>query len=75
VQSELTNLQAKRKNEIIRLERIRRKNRLAEQQMGQKMQEEAHAMAAQEAVKEENGAQTHSHAKKSFSSRFKRKKK
>ena len=73
VQSELANLQAKRKNEIIRLERIRRKNRLAEQQMGQKMQEEAHAIASQEAVKEETGA--HSHAKKSFSSRFKRKKK
>lgn len=75
VQSELTNLQAKRKNEIIRLERIRRKNRLAEQQMGQKMQEEANAIASQEAAVEENGAHTHSHTKKSFSSRFKRKKK
>lgn len=75
VQSELTNLQAKRKNEIIRLERIRRKNRLAEQQMGQKMQEEANAIASREAAVEENGAHTHSHAKKGFSSRFKRKKK
>ena len=74
VQSELTNLQAKRKNEIIRLERIRRKNKLAQQQMASKVQEdEIGAIGGQATPAEEAGGRAAS--KKSFSSRFKRKKK
>lgn len=74
VQSELINLQAKRKNEILRLERIRKKNRLAEQQMAQKMQEEIqYAQSTPDVVKEE--AVSQSNAKKGFGGRFKRKKK
>lgn len=75
VQSELTNLQAKRKNEIIRLERIRRKNRLAEQQMAQRMLEEEQnaVVSGSKQVEETHGG--HNSFKKNFSSRFKRKKK
>ncbi len=70
VQSELSNLQAKRKNEIVRLERIRRKNRLAEQQMAQHMQEESYNSLHQN-EESNNQGQT----KKLFGGRFKRKKK
>lgn len=77
VQSELANLQAKRKNEIVRLERIKRKNRLAEQQMAQRMAEQPvddfETMQSNHTeIKEEH--EQPSHGKKSFSSRFKRKK-
>ena len=78
VQSELANLQAKRKNEIVRLERIKRKNRLAEQQMAQKMAEQARdefETLQGNAVEEKEENTRASHTKKSFSSRFKRKKK
>lgn len=75
VQNELTNLQAKRKNEIIRLERIRRKNKLAEQQMAQKMlDEEKNAVSTGNSQQEEQHS-SHNSFKKNFSSRFKRKKK
>ncbi len=78
VQSELANLQAKRKNEIVRLERIKRKNRLAEQQMAQRMLEQSAddfetTHSNQAATKEEHTQQAY--GKKNFSSRFKRKKK
>lgn len=77
VQSELANLQAKRKNEIVRLERIKRKNRLAEQQMAQRMAEKPvddfETMQSNYTENKEEHIQA-SHGKKSFSSRFKRKK-
>lgn len=75
VQSELTNLQAKRKNEIIRLERIRRKNKMAEQQMAQKMLEEEQNVASAGSAQQEETQGGHNSFKKNFSSRFKRKKK
>jgi len=75
VQSELANLQAKRKNEIIRLERIRKKNRLAEQQMSQKIiEDEQKTESVVEGIKDEQRS-GHNSFKKNFSSRFKRKKK
>ncbi len=67
VQNELTNLQAKRKNELIRLERIRKKNKLAQQQMAQPMPEDI-------GVKQPVEENEKSSAKKVFG-RFKRKKK
>jgi hypothetical protein len=75
VQSELANLQAKRKNEIIRLERIRRKNRLAEQQMAQRMLEEEQNAAAAERNQQAENQNGQSAFKKNFGGRFKRKKK
>lgn len=75
VQSELTNLQAKRKNEILRLERIRKRNKLAEQQMAQKMLEEEQNVTAAIASQQEEHRGGHNSFKKNFSSRFKRKKK
>lgn len=75
VQNELTNLQAKRKNEIFRLERIRKKNKLAEQQMAQKMlEEEQKAVVTSDAQQDEQRSGQNSF-KKNFNSRFKRKKK
>ncbi len=75
VQSELTNLQAKRKNEIIRLERIRKRNKLAEQQMAQKMLEEEQNVVAESAMQQEEHRGGQNSFKKNFSGRFKRKKK
>jgi hypothetical protein len=75
VQSELANLQAKRKNEIVRLERIRRKNRLAEQQMAQRMLEEEQNAAAAERNQQAENQNGQSAFKKNFGGRFKRKKK
>lgn len=75
VQSELTNLQAKRKNEIIRLERIRKRNKLAEQQMAQKMLEEEQNIVAESATQQEEHRGGQNSFKKNFSGRFKRKKK
>ncbi len=75
VQSELTNLQAKRKNEIIRLERIRKRNKMAEQQMAQKMLEEEQNVVAESAMQQEEHRGGQNSFKKNFSGRFKRKKK
>lgn len=77
VQSELTNLQAKRKNEIVRLERIRRKNRLAEQQMAQKLAEQSQEDLTAKSVKaaDTKEEQKSGSSKKGFAGRFKRKKK
>lgn len=69
VQSELANLQAKRKNEFFRLERIRKKNKLAEQQMAQHMQEDTSATLPTQMEEVEKAP-----AKKGFG-RFRRKKK
>ncbi len=74
VQNELTNLQAKRKNEIFRLERIRKRNKLAEQQMAQKALEEEQKVAAAEQTQDEQRNAQNSF-RKNFNSRFKRKKK
>lgn len=75
VQNELTNLQAKRKNEIFRLERIRKRNKLAEQQMAQKaLEEEQKVVAVSEQTQDEQRNAQNSF-RKNFSSRFKRKKK
>lgn len=75
VQSELANLQAKRKNEIIRLERIRRKNRLAEQQMAQRLLEEEQNATATERNQQAENQNGQGTFKKNFGGRFKRKKK
>ena len=69
MQSELANLQAKRKNEFFRLERIRKKNKLAEQQMAQHMQEDASTTLPTQVEETEKAS-----AKKGFG-RFRRKKK
>ncbi len=69
VQSELANLQAKRKNEFFRLERIRKKNKLAEQQMAHHMQEDISATLPTQVEETEKAP-----AKKGFG-RFRRKKK
>lgn len=75
VQNELTNLQAKRKNEIFRLERIRKRNKLAEQQMAKKaLEEEQKAVAVSEQTQDEQ-RNTQNSFRKNFNSRFKRKKK
>lgn len=75
VQNELTNLQAKRKNEIFRLERIRKKNKLAEQQMAQKMLEEEQKAAVTSDAQQDEQRSGQNSFKKNFNSRFKRKKK
>lgn len=71
VQSELSNLQAKRKNEIIRLERIRRKNKLADQQMAQQATEDYMTGQIQQSTDTEQEAPV----KKGLRNRLKRKKK
>lgn len=75
VQNELTNLQAKRKNEIFRLERIRKKNKMAEQQMAQKMLEDEYNIPVVQDGQTEEQRSGHNSFKKNFNSRFKRKKK
>lgn len=75
MQNELTNLQAKRKNEIFRLERIRKRNKLAEQQMAQKALEEEQKVVAVSEQTQDEQRNTQNSFRKNFNSRFKRKKK